>query len=239
MIFFTADTDWASDEVLNFFFDEISKYEAKWIIFATNSNDRLSDLELAGHEIGIHPNFIPCDSRTAMEKEVLRMKNLFPKSNFSRSHSLMSGGPIWDSLQKNGISHDFSYFQPTKMLPENRILWNGLIQIGYNWEDDYHFHIKDLNANHNVDLLQCNNLIVNFHPIHFYLNTITKKDYLFYLENAENAQIIEEFRKQNWTKDSGCGKLLLSLLQNRNDTVKKSPSEYIQELSIEMYSWAD
>jgi len=237
MILFTCDTDWASEEVLNFFFDEISKFDSRWLVFATNSYDRFSDLELVGHEIGIHPNFIPSTSRKEMEQEVFKMKTLFPNSKFSRSHSLMSGGPIWDSLKKNDISHDFSYFQPTKLLPENRVLWNGLIQIGYNWEDDYHFHMRNLDLEHNVELIQCENLIVNFHPIHFYLNTITKQDYMFYLENLDNSRLIEQLRQENWQKESGCGKLLLNLLKNRKDAVSESLANYIENLPIQTYSW--
>jgi hypothetical protein len=237
MIFFTADTDWASEEVLNFFFDAISKFDARWLIFATNNNDRFAELESEGHEIGIHPNYIPCESRKAMEQEVFRMKNLFPDSRFSRSHSLLTGGPIWDSLQKNEISHDFSYFQPTRLSPENRILWNGLIQIGYNWEDDYHFHVKDFNEKHNLELLTCRNLIVNFHPIHFYLNTISKQDYLFYLENKNNPPKIEQFRKKNWQDKSGCGKLLLSLLKNREDFVRTSLRRHIESMTYQSYPW--
>lgn len=239
MILFTADTDWASDEVLNFFFDEISKHDAKWLIFATNKNDRLYDLEFNGHHVGIHPNFIPCNSRSEMEKEVLRMKGIFPHAVFSRSHSLMTGGPIWDGLHKHGITHDFSAFQPEKKLPINRILWNGLTQVGFNWEDDYHFHSQEFDLVGHREIEKTVDLIVNFHPIHFFLNTIKKEDYLFYLKNKENSKLVREFQRKNWSNNIGCGKLLINLLNNRKDAVVSNPVEFVLKLPTEVYPWAN
>lgn len=239
MILFTADLDWASEEVLNFFFDSISKFEAKWIFFATNSNDRFHELEKNGHIIGIHPNFIPCTSRFDMEEEVSRMKDIFPDANFSRSHSLMTGGPIWDSLQKNGITHDFSWFQPIKEMPRNRTLWNGLKQVGFNWEDDYHFHSTDFKLRNQRMIETSQNLIVNFHPIHFFLNTSKREDYKFYLQNRDNSSRIAEFSRVNWSNELGCGRLLINLLENRDDAVNGSFNDFISNLCYEQYPWVE
>jgi len=149
----------------------------------------------------------------------------------------MSGGPIWDCLQKNGITHDFSWFQPRDVMPQNRLLWNELIQIGYNWEDDYHFHIKNFEFNDHKKILKSGNLIVNFHPIHFYLNTSKKEDYFFYLDNKHNAKKIYEFRKRNWLKKTGCGIILLELLNNRTDAISRDVKEFVLGLPLEKYPW--
>jgi len=45
MIIFTADTDWASDYILDFFFNEVEKYNSPWIIFATNKYERFQNLK--------------------------------------------------------------------------------------------------------------------------------------------------------------------------------------------------
>lgn len=70
-----------------------------------------------------------------MIAEVEKLKNIFPEATYSRSHSLLSGGPIWDALEQNGITHDFTLFNPYSESTCKRILWNGLIQVEFNWED--------------------------------------------------------------------------------------------------------
>jgi len=238
MIIFTADTDWADDYILDFFFDEVEKYNSPWIIFATNKYERFQNLKKKGYEIGIHPNFIPCINRSEMNTEVERLKMIFPEATYSRSHSLMSGGPIWDALEKNGITHDFTLFNPYSESTRKRILWNGLIQVEFNWEDDFHFHIQEFNTDHSEKLIKQKDLILNFHPIHFFLNTKSKNDYNEYFSARENKQKISDLQKRNWESGFGCGNLLLNLLQNKRPFPQSSLVDEIEKLQYMDYLWS-
>lgn len=237
MILFTTDTDWAPDFILNRFFDEIAQYPAKWLIFATNDFDRLKDLVADGNEVGLHPNFVTCSSRTEMLNEVARLKELFPNAVFSRSHSLMSGGPVWDALVRNGITHDFSSFNPFSDQLRKRVLWNGLIQVEFNWEDDYHFHQQELTETDSLKFSGLKELILNFHPVHFFLNTTTKSDYEFYLENRNNKKAIVDFSKRNWEKPVGCGKLLIELLSTQPRGESIAPQSLVESIKFINYIW--
>jgi len=237
MIIFTADTDWADDYILDFFFDEIQKYSSPWIIFATGKYERFQNLKKIGYEIGVHPNFIPCINRSEMISEVKRMKKLFPDAKFSRSHSLMSGGPIWDALEQSGITHDFSLFNPYSKGIRKRILWNGLIQVEFNWEDDFHFHIQDFDDHHLGKLVKQEDIVLNFHPIHFFLNTKNKDDYIEYLSNRDNKIKIVDMHKRNWERTVGCGSILLDLLNSRQSEAQYSIEERIGRIPYMDYLW--
>jgi hypothetical protein len=237
MIIYTADTDWADEYILDFFFNEVEKYNSPWIIFATNKYERFQNLKKKGYEIGIHPNFISCINRSEMIAEVERLKKIFPEATYSRSHSLLSGGPIWDALEQSGITHDFTLFNPYSESTRKRILWNGLIQVEFNWEDDFHFHIKDFNVDHSARIIKKKDLILNFHPIHFFLNTKSKNDYLEYLSVRDNRQKIGDLQKRNWESGFGCGNLLLELLQSKPSTPQSSLVDEIERLQYMDYLW--
>ena len=237
MILFTSDTDFAEDFVLDFFFNLINSFNVPWVIFATNYFERFETLRKKGFEIGIHPNFIPCKNREEMISEVEKLKRIFPDARYSRSHSIMSGGPIWDALKTNQITYDFSYFHPYTDILAKRKLWNDLIQIQYNWEDDYHFHIKEFEKNDIERIQNSKQIIVDFHPIHVYLNTKNKKDYLEYLKFKHDKEMVEKFHKENWKYGYGCGNFLLEILENQEIQKVINIQDYIQNMHELNYHW--
>jgi len=172
-----------------------------------------------------------------MNAEVERLKMIFPEATYSRSHSLLSGGPIWDALEQSGITHDFTLFNPYSESTRKRILWNGLIQVEFNWEDDFHFHIEDFNVDHSARIIKKKDLILNFHPIHFFLNTKSKNDYIEYLSARGNKQKIADLQKRNWDSGFGCGNLLIKLLHNKPSENQYSIIEKINRLPSMGYLW--
>ena len=168
-----------------------------------------------------------------MIAEVERLKKIFPEATYSRSHSLLSGGPIWDALEQSGITHDFTLFNPYSESTRKRILWNGLIQVEFNWEDDFHFHIKDFNVDHSARIIKKKDLILNFHQ------AIALKILICieYLSVRDNRQKIGDLQKRNWESGFGCGNLLLELLQSKPSMPQSSLVDEIEKLQYMDYLW--
>lgn len=208
----TSDIDWAPEYVLEFFFSELEMYDASWIIFATGNSKILESLDKKKFTIGIHPNFLGCRSMQEVEKVVINLLNLYPNARYSRSHSLITGGPIWSALQKYGIEIDFSLFTPWDQKIIKTQLWNGLQQVSFNWEDDYQM-ASGRALEDQLDLInKKNQIIFNFHPIHFYLNSSSLTDYNEIKLNFDDRIKIENTHSRNWESKYGVGKLLIDIL---------------------------
>ena len=59
MISITLDIDWAIDEVVTYCLDLLNAANVKGTFFATHASPIIDLIESSGHEIGIHPNFLP------------------------------------------------------------------------------------------------------------------------------------------------------------------------------------
>ncbi|CUI28924.1 polysaccharide deacetylase WbmS family protein [Achromobacter dolens] len=178
-IFLTFDIDWAEDFVLA---DCISLLEraslpATWFItHETPLLDRLGGNP--NFEIALHPNFNPLFNGTSQydaEEIFMRCVNLSPGAVGTRSHSVSQSSGLLDIFAKHGMRYESNTLIPwdAGISLKPWIYWGGeLIRLPYHWEDDvacvqgwpletresYWYQAHGLN-------------ILDFHPIHVYLNT--------------------------------------------------------------------
>jgi hypothetical protein len=176
-VFLTLDVDWANDEVIAFAADllEGTGVAATW--FVTHETAMLERLRCNPRfELGIHPNFNflltgdPCNGANA--DEVLdRLLAIVPEATAVRSHSMTQSSVLLDLFARRGLTHDCNHYVPGHAGIELRPwrIWNGLTKVPYCWEDDLHCITDGPSPS---DLAARPGLcVVDFHPIHLFLNT--------------------------------------------------------------------
>jgi hypothetical protein len=176
--FITFDIDLAHDEVLEDTIDLVEEADIAATWFVTHDTTLLSRLRKnKKFEIGIHPNFnflLQGDYRNGYKAEEVidRLLNIVPEAKSVRSHSITQSSLLIDIFQQKGLSHDCNYFIPYNSEIEIKpwYLYNGMIEVPYLWEDDV--ELLSRNPSSIKKILFKNELsVINFHPIHVYLNT--------------------------------------------------------------------
>lgn len=176
--FITIDVDWACDGVLADCIDLLSKSNIKATWFLTHETELIAEIEKnKNFEIGIHPNFNPLlhgDFRNGknIHEVIERMMQIAPNSRSVRSHSMTQSSGILAAFRSFGLEYDCNHFIPFESGIELRPWrhWTGMQKIPYGWEDDVSlmehstFQAKDT-------LSVCGIKVLDFHPIHLYLNT--------------------------------------------------------------------
>ncbi len=191
---FTMDIDWAPDHVIEYSLDLFSKNNIPCTIFATHKTDVLKGIG-PNFEVGIHPNFNPLlsgEGKDSASDVIDRVLEIFPESKGVRSHSITQSSQLLNIfVQKNLVydSNNFLPYQPIKVYKS----WNGLYRIPYNWEDDVHFEygysFEDLRMDDVHDFA-----VLDFHPIHLFLNTENSKRYSMAKEYLKDKNSLESFR---------------------------------------------
>ncbi len=191
-IYITFDVDWAHDEIIKDTFDIIqeAKVSATW--FITHQTKLIRDLRRnKNFDLGIHPNFenlLRGDNKNGKNaNEILsNLTGIVPEALAIRSHSLTQSSHLQNLFKKEGLKYDLNHFIPLNSGIELKpwILWNGLIKIPFCWEDD----IECMYGN-NTNLIELNKhlglKVLDFHPIHIFLNT---KDLNLYQSTREFHQ---------------------------------------------------
>lgn len=182
-LFLSLDIDWAADEVINDAIDLVEKadVEATWFItYKTPTLDRLK--RNPKFEVGIHPNFnnlMGGDAQNGKDtQEVIgRLMELAPDAKCLRSHSLCSSTKLLQLMPEFGLTHESNLYLP----PESRAsapfrIWNGIVRIPHAFEDDlflftppakagtFNAYMRAFVRNEGIKVL-------DFHPIHLFLNT--------------------------------------------------------------------
>lgn len=181
--FLSFDLDWAADAVLADTLDLLSSYDVRSTFLITHDTPMLK--EMRTHpcvDLGIHPNFNPlleghtCESGGA--KEVLsHLLEIVPEARCVRSHSLAQSSRIHDLFALMGLTHDLNTLVPSGSY--NDVMpwpdWNGTVRVPYVWEDDVFLLYKDSEhpelAPESIARSEMKFAVMNFHPIHVFLNT--------------------------------------------------------------------
>lgn len=180
MLCLTIDIDWAHDVVIADTLELIEHHGFKVTWFFTHKTPMYEEIRAArGHEVGVHPNFNPLlEAGGGTAQEILtRVLDVVPGALCVRSHSLLRSSRIDVLFRSVGLTHESNYFIPPSLgsLPVWRDSF-GLIQVPIRWEDDV--RLIDASIGEPVHLLgQIAPLILDFHPIHIFLNTVTPNDY--------------------------------------------------------------
>ncbi|MNX43949.1 hypothetical protein D3C86_744200 [compost metagenome] len=178
-IFLTLDIDWAADFVLA---DTIALLEragvpATW--FATHPTPLLARIGANPlFEIGVHPNFNPLlfagaqGDVNAVVRDVLA---LAPGCRAVRSHSVAQSTGILAAFAREGLQYDCNMLIPwdSGMTLRPWRYWEGkMVRVPYHWEDDvaclYGWPLGD-DTDYWYQPEGIN--VLDFHPIHLYLNS--------------------------------------------------------------------
>lgn len=230
---FSIDIDWAHDDVIDYTLNLFAKHNVACTIFATHDTPVLKNLNDSLFEIAIHPNFNPNllngkgkDARQI----VLELMEIFPDAKGVRSHSMTQSTPLLGVFSECKLNYDSNHFLP--YWPDIRPfrLWNGLVRMPYNWEDDIHFLYGNSFDDSKISLN--NNLnIFDFHPIHLFLNTDCEQTYL----NAKPfGNHVEELKKYENKNKSGSRDLLIQLMQSKSLGTTTTFSKFIDGISTSL-----
>lgn len=181
-IFLTFDIDWAADAVCRYALDLVQARGASATWFVTHACAFLSRLrEDPTQEVAAHPNFNPLlagSFEIGSAGLVLdRMRDIVPEATAIRSHSLVQGSPIQSLSRERGFTHDCNdLIESETMELHPWRTYAGMTKVPHCWEDDVAF--ASAAPCPPADKLKRPGLVVlDFHPIHVFLNTETPDRY--------------------------------------------------------------
>ena len=182
--FLTIDVDWAPDEAIADTIDLIQRFGSASTWMVTHDTPLLDDLRKSSAvELGIHPNFNGLlqghDTRgfTSARAVIEDLVALVPEAKAMRSHSVAQSSPVLDFCAEHGLTHDVNMFIPSGSAnvctPWKS--WNGMTRVPYVWEDDVWclYEATDQPERTPLEIYTSYQgiVVINFHPIHVYLNT--------------------------------------------------------------------
>ena len=199
MIGFTADIDWVPDEVISDTISIFEKYSAKCTFFSTHHSEVLTSCNKKLFEVAIHPDYSPVlkgkTSKTIFDilDEIL---DIHPNAKGVRTHHLIESIDLLDKYASKKLTYDSSMMLPYMESLKPFTLWNGLIRIPFNWEDDVHW-----SYGYSFDTVEFSSPgdelnVFNFHPIHIFLNTENKYRYYEAKKYLSNPAKLKELKNK-------------------------------------------
>ncbi len=195
MIAFTCDIDWAAEEVIEDTISIFEKFNVPCTFFATHKSDAINNCSKDLFEIGIHPNFNNLletgnESSDSIFDELIK---LYPLAKGFRSHSLTRSTLLHEKAVKKGLLYEANIFLPYWNNIRPFKLWNGLYCIPHNWEDDIHFMYGNSFGKLGIALDKNSLSVLDFHPIHIFMNTENAERYKAAKEYYHNPEKLKDF----------------------------------------------
>ena len=191
-IAFTSDIDWAPEGVIEDILDLFMQYNVKCTFFCKHDSHALKTANKDLIELAIHPNFnenLLGAANNSPKRIITNLMNIYPEAVGVRSHSLTSNSYLQLLFQELGLLYDSNLHHPFVNKAQAYKCWTGLTRIPFHWEDDLHFYENKSYDFDFTDVHENNRLILNFHPIHVFLNTDCLETYQqakkFYQEPKE------------------------------------------------------
>jgi hypothetical protein len=206
-IFITLDIDWASDEVIESVADSFISRNVKATWFVTHKSkylDKLRDSPL--FELGTHPNFNQLLNGSVelginSEEILKKIHNIVPDATCIRSHSLTQNSGLVGQFRDFGYTKELNVLIPiqSKIIVKPYMHLTGIVELPHVWEDDVHMlmggeyytALKLINSYSGLTIL-------DFHPIHLFLNETSVKHYESVKEHLNNYSMLKT--KVNLTK---------------------------------------
>jgi len=171
---FTSDIDWASEAVLEYYFEVINTYELKPTLFVTHRSKTVERNYFAGKiETGIHPNFLPDSSQGKTYEDVIKYCYDCCPGNPAqfRCHRAFDCTDVTHFLKNKGFTHYSNYI--TAMQPYIRpvIHESGLINFPVFFEDGTYLY-NEFPLKFNEWLFSTPGIkVISIHPMHLILNS--------------------------------------------------------------------
>jgi hypothetical protein len=204
------DIDWAPEPVIAHSLELFEHAEVPCTIFATHPSPVLATCNRRLFEIGIHPNFnaLLAGSGGDPRQIVGDLLSAYPEATGWRSHSMTQSTPLLELCRDMGLIYEANQFLPYWPSIHPYLIWNGLVRIPYNWEDDVHFAYGRSFDDVGLDADAALN-VLDFHPVHVYLNTDTRERYIQARPHYHDVPVLTTLRN---TDRPGAGTLLARLL---------------------------
>lgn len=169
----TFDTDWVPQFMVDRCLDILDEGGARATFFCTGPYD-LRDPDR--FEAALHPNFLPDSTQGEDPEAVMKgLKSLFPEAVGSRSHKYFWHSDIRPLLQRHGILYDCTQFLPAQA-HAGLVEHLGLKRAGTWWSDNLHLMGGlDLTRFDPPGLLTPGLKVLDFHPIHVYMNSPSRE----------------------------------------------------------------
>ena len=195
----TFDVDWAPDFCIEYILDKLKKQKIISTFFVTHNSSINREIKKSGHNLGIHPNFLKGSSHGNKPLNIIEnLLKLVPDATSMRSHCLYNSSVLLHEIFREfpQLKLDLTLF--TYRFKEiKRIFYNykdiSFERINFNWEDDFAFYDSSFNWE-KVNLFGKIN-VLNFHPIHIYLNSINLESYEL-LKEKINVDLFKVKKKE-------------------------------------------
>ena len=214
MIVFTSDIDWAPEEVILDTIKIFEKFNTKCTFFSTHKSNVLDKCNRNLFELGIHPNFNPSliDGNKIRAEEIIdNIISIVPEAKGVRSHSTTSSSILLDIFKKKGLLYESNQLLPYNWSIKTYNCWSGLKRIPYNWEDDTHWlYNKSFDFDILKDYKKESLIILDFHPIHIFLNTDSQVTYDNAKHHYQNPEKLLAFKNN---KEFGVRDFLIKTLK--------------------------
>ncbi len=216
MIAFTLDIDWATEATIDYALSIFETYGVKCTIFATHKSAILRNCNPELFEIGLHPNFntIFQNQKVDFSQTILELKKNYPQAKGIRSHSLTSSTFLLNIFKEFDMKYEANHLLPYYSEIKPIKLWNNLISIPFNWEDDVHFMYRNSFKNSKLDIDSKKLNILNFHPIHILMNTPNEEYYTSIKQHYKNDKELILLKNK---KITGVQDLLENTLKQVNE----------------------
>ena len=230
MNLFTSDIDWAPEAVIADAIELFNKYNVKCTFFCTHQSSVINSImNDKNFELGIHPNFLPLMNQLkgTIEEAIEIVLEIVPNAKGVRSHSLVQSTPLFQIFKDYGLQYEANTNLPYKNDIEPYKLWNGLVKVIHNFEDDIHFMYNYSFEDTKINTYSNKLNVFCIHPIHIFLNTEVEQTYSNAKVHYQNASELMKYRN---TKTFGTRDLLIQLLENHHRYFKKSQTvlEYLK-----------
>jgi hypothetical protein len=221
LIAFTCDIDWAPEAVIEDTINLFELFGIKCTFFSTHHSPILTKSNKKLFEIGIHPNFHPLlkgNSDKTFEDILDDLLDIHPEARGVRTHTLMQSVAIIQKFADRRLVYESNTLMPYQTGLKPFKLWNGLVRIPYNWEDDVHWAYGYSFDDCRISLDAEEMIIFDFHPIHIYLNTENKYRYSEAKKYYNDPVKLNEFKNK---EVPGTRDLLMNLLKHcRNNEIE-------------------
>jgi len=177
----TFDIDWAPDYAIKYCLELLESAGCKATFFTTHSTPVNSEIIHRGHNLGIHPNFLPGSSQGADVQEVIsECLRHAPNAWCMRTHALVQSSPLLHEIFSKfpQIKLDVSLFMHRSNFAHKVTCeFDGVSfeRLLYNWEDDAEF--SSFMKNKMPELFFGELTVFDFHPIHVFLNSTDGREY--------------------------------------------------------------
>jgi hypothetical protein len=176
IVCFTADEDWAPDELTQAERSFFAERQIPLTMFWTTAP---GDLDRSW--TGVHPNFWPGTTHGgSIEEIVMTMVQNVPNARGFRSHRFFDGEAVCDTFVRYGFEWDSNV--STWLSPRLGPLLHksGLVRFPVSWEDDAHAqHVGhfDIAKGLAAELSRPGLHVLNLHPVWFGLNLASRTEY--------------------------------------------------------------